>query len=417
MDRRDFLKSALALAALAPLAKLHAKAGADGDKSSDVVSEPGVTRRRYKETAMTLPLLGFGCMRLPRLSPDKPEIDFDTAAKMIDMAMKAGCNYFDTAYMYHNGLSERFLGEALKKYPRDSYYLTDKMPVWFAKTPGDIEKIFNEQLKRCQTEYFDFYLLHSLDENHWSEAQKLRACEFLDRMKKEGKITYLGFSNHASPETLRRFADAHKWDFAQIQMNYLDWEFSTSEEEYNILTERNIPVVVMESVRGGRLSNLTPELNAKLEAAQPGRSVSSWAFRWLMRHENVMVMLSGMSTMEQVEDNLKTFESDCALSDEQCAFLKEVAHEFKKSLTVPCTACRYCTDDCPQQLDIPGLLRVYNDYKYDGWWHKGMLKDFAEDKLPSNCLGCGTCTGHCPQGIDIPSYMKKLANLQETGKE
>ena len=179
MDRRDFLKSALTIAALAPLAKLHAKAEADGDKSSDIVSGPGVTRRRYRNTAMTLPLLGFGCMRLPRLSPEKPDIDAAVAAEMIDTAMKAGLNYFDTAYMYHNGLSERFLGKALKKYPRDSYYLADKMPVWFAKGPGDVERIFNEQLKRCQTEYFDFYLLHSLDENHWSEAQKLRACEFL----------------------------------------------------------------------------------------------------------------------------------------------------------------------------------------------------------------------------------------------
>ena len=183
MDRRDFLKNALVLAALAPLAKLHAKAGADGDKGSDIVTGSEVTRRRYKNTAMTLPLLGFGCMRLPRLSPDGPEIDAATAAKMIDTAMKAGCNYFDTAYMYHNGLSERFLGEALKKYSRDSDYLAEKMPVWFAKRPGDIERIFNEQLKRCRTEYFDFYLLHSLDENHWSIAQKLGACDFLEKKK------------------------------------------------------------------------------------------------------------------------------------------------------------------------------------------------------------------------------------------
>ena len=360
--------------------------------------------------------LGMGNMRLPSIGGGKGNspLDFSESARMIDAALKGGVNYFDTAYVYQGGESERCVGEAMKKYPRDSFYLATKFN--YGANP-DYKAVFAEQLQRLQTDHIDFYLIHCLLDSNIENYLNCGCIEYFEQMKKEGKITYLGFSNHASPETLRRFADAHKWDFAQIQMNYLDWEFSTSEEEYNILTERNIPVVVMESVRGGRLSDLTPELNAKLLAAQPDRSVSSWAFRWLMRHENVMVMLSGMSTMEQVEDNLKTFESDCALTDEQCAFLKEIAHEFKTGFTIPCTACRYCTDDCPQQLDIPGLLKVYNEYKYDGWWHKGMLKDFSDEKLPSNCIGCGTCTGHCPQGIDIPSYMKKLANLQETGKE
>ena len=360
--------------------------------------------------------LGMGNMRLPSIGGGKGNspLDFSESARMIDAALKGGVNYFDTAYVYQGGESERCVGEAMKKYPRDSFYLATKFN--YGANP-DYKAVFAEQLERLQTDHIDFYLIHCLLDSNIENYLNCGCIEYFEQMKKEGKITYLGFSNHASTETLRRFADAHKWDFAQIQMNYLDWEFSTSEEEYNILTERNIPVVVMESVRGGRLSSLTPALDAKLESAQPGRSVSSWAFRWLMRHENVMVMLSGMSTMEQVEDNLKTFESDCALTDGQCAFLKEVAHEFKKGFTIPCTACRYCTDDCPQQLDIPSLLKVYNDYKYDGWWYKGILKDFAEDKLPSNCIGCGTCTGHCPQGIDIPSYMKKLANLQETGKE
>ncbi|MBO4424200.1 MAG: 4Fe-4S dicluster domain-containing protein, partial [Spirochaetales bacterium] len=206
-------------------------------------------------------------------------------------------------------------------------------------------------------------------------------------------------------------------DFAQIQMNYLDWEFSTTEEEYNILTERNIPVIVMESVRGGRLSSLTPELDARLQEKQPGWSVSSWAFRWLMTHDNVLLMLSGMSTLEQVEDNLRTFEKDSALTPELSKFLIEIAHQFKKGFTVPCTACRYCTPHCPMQLDIPGLLKIYNDYKYERRWSKNALSAFEADKLPSNCIGCGSCAEYCPQSIDIPSFMKRLASLNETGKE
>ena len=240
--------------------------------------------------------------------------------------------------------------------------------------------------------------------------------EYFEQMKKEGKITYFGFSSHAQPDTLRRFADAYKWDFAQIQMNYLDWEFGTAKEEYDILTKRNIPVIVMESVRGGRLSSLTPELDARLQQAQPGWSVSSWAFRWLMTHDNVLVMLSGMSNMEQVEDNLHTFEKDNALDTEQVAFLKEITHEFKAGFTVPCTSCHYCTPGCPMKLDIPELLKVYNDYKYNRRWEDN-LKDVEPDKLPGNCIGCGSCTEHCPQNIDVPSYMAKLSKLHQSGQE
>ena len=222
MNRREFLKSALTVAAFVPVTRIAAREGADGNKTSDVTQGAQVTRRRYKNSALTVPLLGFGCMRLPLLAPDKPEIDRVTAKKMIDLAMKAGCNYFDTAYMYHDGQSERCLGELLQAYSRDSYYLTDKMPVWFAKDPAGIERIFNEQLKRCRTSYFDFYMLHSLDVVNWDLAQKRNAYEFLSRMKKEGKIRKLGFSFHDTPELLQKIVNAHEWDFAQIQLNYLD---------------------------------------------------------------------------------------------------------------------------------------------------------------------------------------------------
>ena len=360
--------------------------------------------------------LGMGNMRLPSLTGEKGNfpLDYSESARMIDAAIKGGVNYFDTAYVYQNGDSERCVGEAMKRYPRDSYYLATKFN--FRANP-DYRAVFAEQLERLQTDRIDFYLLHCMTERNIEDYLSCGCIEYFEQMKKEGKITYFGFSSHARPDTLRRFADAHKWDFAQIQMNYLDWEFSTAEEEYNILTERNIPVVVMESVRGGRLSSLTPQLDEELKKAQPTWSVSSWAFRWLMTHDNVLTMLSGMSTMEQVEDNLKTFEKDNALSKEQSDYIIDVAHRFKAGFTVPCTACRYCTPNCPMQLDIPSLLKVYNDYKYDGGWSNGYLKDFAEDKMPSCCVGCGTCVEHCPQNIEIPSYMAKLAKLKETGKE
>ena len=360
--------------------------------------------------------LGMGNMRLPSLGEDKwnSPINYPESHKMMETALKGGVNYFDTAYVYQKGDSERCVGQGMKGFPRDSFYLATKFNY---RANPDYKAVFEEQLKRLQTDHIDFYLLHCLLESNIDDYLNCGCIEYFEQMKKEGKIRYLGFSNHASPETLRRFADAHSWDFAQIQMNYLDWEFSTAEEEYNILTERNIPVVVMESVRGGRLSSLTPELDAKLKEAQPDWSVSSWAFRWLMTHENVIVMLSGMSTMEQVEDNLKTFNDGRALTKEQSDFLIDIAHKFKEGFSVPCTACRYCTPNCPQQLDIPAMLKVYNDYKYERRWDRGAFKDYDTDKLPSNCVGCGTCTEHCPQKIDIPSYMTKLAKLNETGKE
>ena len=410
MNRRDFLKSALTFAALAPLARLQAKAGADGDKSSDIVSGPGVTRRRYKNTAMTLPLLGFGCMRLPRLSPDQPAIDANTAAKMVDMAMRAGCNYFDTAYMYHNGLSERFLGEALKKYPRDSYYLTDKMPVWYAQTPGDLEKIFNEQLERCQTGYFDFYMLHSLDENNWSTAQKLRACEFLEGKKREGKIRKLGFSFHDKPELLRKIVAARPWDFAQIQLNYLDWELYRSREQYEILTEAGIPVVVMEPLRGGALATLSPDSAAILKKADPQASCAAWALRYVGSLPNVLCILSGMTLPEHVEDNLRTFSPFKPLTDNERQVLNEALTAYRKRLAIPCTACRYCMP-CPVGVEIPKIFGLYNQYKISGnrWLFKNNYNAIDEDSRASACVDCRRCTKHCPQKIDIPKFMRQIA--------
>ena len=362
-----------------------------------------------------LSLLGMGNMRLPSVEGKRGEfpIDYPQAHRMIDLAMKNGVNYFDTAYVYQNGDSERCVGQAMKRYPRDSFYLATKFNY---RANPDYRAVFKEQLERLQTDRIDFYLLHCMTERNIENLLSCGCMEFFDQMKKEGRIRYFGFSSHAKPETLRRFADAHDWDFAQIQLNYLDWEFGTTEEEYNILTGRNIPVIVMEPVRGGRLSSLTPELDAKLKSAQPDWSVSSWAFRWAMTHENVPVILSGMSTIDQVNDNLKTFGHENALNPEQVEFLRNITHEFKKGFTVPCTSCHYCTPNCPMKLDIPELLKVYNKYRYNRRWEDG-LKDAADADLPTNCISCGSCVEYCPQNIDIPSFMAKLSRLHTTGSE
>lgn len=410
MNRREFLKSAFAVAALAPVTRLAAKAGADGDKTSDVLQGRMITRRRYKNTAQTLPLLGFGCMRLPQLSPDGPEIDYGTVKQMIDRAMKAGCNYFDTAYMYHDGRSERCLGDLLKAYPRDSYYLTDKMPVWFARDAAGIERIFREQLERCRTDYFDFYMLHSLDSANWELAQKYKACEFLERMKKEGKIRRLGFSFHDSPEVLRKIVDAREWDFAQIQLNYLDWELYRSREQYEILTGAGIPVIVMEPLRGGALAALSPDASDILRKADPHSSNAAWAFRYVASLPNVLCVLSGMTLPEHVEDNIRTFSPLKPLTESERKTLDQALAAYRKRLAVPCTACRYCMP-CPAGVEIPKIFGLYNQYKISGnkWLFTNNYNVLPEDAKIASCVNCGKCTKHCPQKIQIPAVLRKIA--------
>lgn len=409
MNRREFLKGALTIAAFAPVTRLAAKEIPDGDKTSDTAEGAQVTRRRYKTSALTLPLLGFGCMRLPQLSPGKPDIDQATVKKMIARAMKAGCNYFDTAYMYHDGLSERCLGELLQEYSRGSYYLTDKMPVWFAKDAAGIERIFNEQLKRCRTSYFDFYMLHSLDTVNWEMTQKYKAYEFLARMKKEGKIRKLGFSFHDTPEVLQKIVNAHEWDFAQIQLNYLDWELYRSREQYEILTKAGIPVIVMEPLRGGSLASLSPDATEILRKTDPHSSNAAWALRYVASLPNVLCVLSGMTLPEHMEDNLRTFSPLKPLTDNERKVLEQALTAYRKHLAVPCTACRYCMP-CPVGVEIPKIFGLYNQYKISGnkWLFSNNYNAIPEDSQASACVSCGRCVKHCPQKINIPQELRKI---------
>ena len=363
-----------------------------------------------------LSALGLGAMRLPTL--EDGSIDVDLTEKMIDTAIDKGINYFDTAYPYHGGMSEIVVSKILKKYPRDSYYLATKYPGHQVMRDYNPAVIFEEQLKKCQVDYFDFYLLHNVAESSLSVYlnEEYGIIDYFLEQKRQGRIKHLGFSSHASPETLRSFLEIHgdKMEFCLIQLNYLDWSLQRADEKCRILKEYNIPVWVMEPVRGGRLVNKLPQ-SAKehLSSLRPDESVASWCFRWLMTLDNMGVILSGMSNMEQLLDNIKTFADDKPLSSEEIEVLYGIADSLKSS--VPCTACRYCVSSCPMGLDIPLLIEIYNDMRYAPGVNSGMKIEFMpEDKRPTACICCGTCIKTCPQNIDIPKVMIDLSNIMKT---
>ncbi|MGI5893241.1 MAG: aldo/keto reductase [Candidatus Merdivicinus sp.] len=369
-------------------------------------------KRTYKNTELKISLLGMGCMRLPKIDPDKNDIDYEKAQEIIDYAYAHGINYFDTAYGYHGGESETFVGHALKKYPRESFFLASKMPIWCAEKPEDVEKIFFEQLKKCQTEYFDFYLFHSQNAANFEKCQKFGVYEFLSKMKAEGKIRHLGFSFHDKPDVLRHICDTYTWDFAQIQLNYLDWEMQDAKQQYEILNEHGIPVIVMEPVRGGALANLCEESNEIFAEARPGKSVASWAIRYAATLPNVMTVLSGMSNMEQIQDNIATMTDFEPLTEADYATIEKAVAVFREKKTVPCTGCRYCMD-CPFGVEIPKMFKMYNDYAIHKDEHRywKSYHEQPESEWADKCQACGACMEQCPQHIQIPDKMAMIKEL------
>lgn len=367
-----------------------------------------VDRRKFKDTEVSL--LGLGTMRLPCKTALKrennPMIDYKKGQELVDLAYENGVNYFDTAYMYHVGKSEKFIGTALKKYPRDTYFLADKMPIWMCTKKSDVEKIFKKQLEKTGHDYFDFYLLHSLGKDNFEKCEKYGVYDFLLKMREEGKVKNIGFSFHGNLDDLHNIVAAHHWDFAQIQMNYLDWKNQDAEAQYNILTEAGIPVIVMEPVRGGQLADVSDEINDMFQKARPGKSAASWAMGFVASHSNVLTVLSGMNSVEQLNDNLATFTNFVPFSERELKICSNAEAMINKNDVIPCTGCDYC-GDCPKGVKISSIFAVYNKIKTGEYTIPQGKEEYAKiDGNCDDCIACGKCANHCPQGIEIPTLLK-----------
>ncbi len=360
----------------------------------------------------TSPVLGLGCMRLP--TKEDKSVDCEAVEKMVEYALSHGVNYFDTGYDYHSGESERVIGEVLSKYPRESFMLADKFPGYDPLKWRRVEKIFNEQLERCRVDYFDFYLFHNLSElnvNAYLDP-KYGIFDYLVQRKAEGQIKHLGVSVHGSTETLSRFLAAYgeHMDFVQIQLNYIDYEFQRADEKLALIKEYGLPVWVMEPLRGGKLCRPWPPFDRRILEMFPDMPPHEVAFRFLQGFPEVRLILSGMSSLEQLYENIEIFSRHSPLDDKGRGKLIALAREITSVGTVPCTGCNYCTEHCPAGLDIPKLIGYYNEHTFSGGGFivPSAIAALEREKRPSACLACGKCETFCPQGIKIPKILAEL---------
>ncbi len=370
---------------------------------------------------LKLSALGMGAMRLPVIDGDDSRIDEAAAKEMVGWAMEHGINYYDTAWGYHDGKSETVMGSLLAEYPRESFYLATKFPGYDLSNMDKVEEIFEEQLKKCKVEYFDFYLFHNVCEMN-IDAYLDRShgiYEYLMKQKEAGRIRHLGFSAHGSREVIERFLEAYGKDmeFCQLQINYLDWNFQDAKGKVELLKQHNIPVWVMEPLRGGRLASLAETEEAKLKTLRPDETVPAWAFRFLQSIPEVTMILSGMSNLEQLKQNIRTFEKDSPLNDQEMETLLTIADGMVKKKSLPCTACHYCVSHCPQELNIPELLSLYNEHCFTegGFIAPMALAAYPQEKLPSACIGCRSCEAVCPQQIKISEAMSDFAEKLNLG--
>ena len=360
---------------------------------------------------MKLSGLGMGAMRLPVIDGDDSRIDETKTQAMVDYAMEQGVNYYDTAWGYHDGHSETVMGKALSRYPRESYFLATKFPGYDLSNMGRVDEIFEKQLEKCGVEYFDFYLFHNVCEMNIDAYldEKYGIHEYLMKQKAAGRIRHLGFSAHGNLDVMKRFLDAYGKDmeFCQIQLNFLDWTFQDAKEKAELLKEWNIPVWVMEPLRGGKLAKLADEDEKALKALRPEESIPAWAFRFLQSVPGVTMVLSGMSSLQQMQENIRTFAEDKPLNEKERYTLLQIADGMVKKIVLPCTACHYCTSHCPQGLPIPELLALYNEHCFTegGFIAPMALAAYPEEKRPNACIGCRSCEAVCPQQIKISEAM------------
>lgn len=373
-------------------------------------------KRKMENLGAETGLLGFGCMRFP--TTEDGRIDEARAEKMLDMAYEAGVNYFDTAYPYHDGASEPFVGKVLNKYDRNTYYLATKLPVWLVEKEEDVERIFHEQLERLQKDYVDFYLLHALDKERWEKIKELKMVETCERLQREGKIRNLGFSFHDNYEVFEEILTSRKWDFCQIQYNYMDTEEQAGDKGYALTEKLGVPLVIMEPIRGGSLAGFSEDIEEMFHALDKEKSIASYALRWVASHPNVKVVLSGMSTEEQAADNLKTFGDFKPLTAEENKTIDKVVQTLRARVQNGCTGCAYCMP-CPAGVNIPKNFKLWNQYhiyqRYEtvkfGW--EGM----EEKERALNCIKCGKCETVCPQHLSIRENLERVQKDMEEARE
>ncbi len=372
---------------------------------------------------LKLSALGMGCMRFPMCEDNNAEIDIASVKKMFKYAIDNGINYFDTAWGYHNGKSETVVGEVLHDYPRESYYLATKFPGYDTNNMSKVEEIFEKQLEKCRTDYFDFYLFHNVCEKNIDGYlnSEYGIYDYLMKQKRLGRIRHLGFSTHGNFDTMRRFLDAYGKDmeFCQIQLNWLDWTFQNAKEKVELISSYNIPVWVMEPVRGGSLANLLPSYEKRLKALRPNATPAEWAFRFIQGIPEVTLTLSGMSNFEQLKENIETFQNEKTLTEEENGTLLDIAKRMTSKDTLPCTSCRYCTEKCPMELDIPWLVELYNEHVYSkgGFIAPMAMESLDKNKTPSACVGCRACETVCPQNIKISEMMTKFTEKLKTDSD
>ena len=364
---------------------------------------------------LQLSALGMGAMRLPVIDKNDEKIDEEATAKMVKYAIEEGINYFDTAWGYHGGHSELVMGKVLSEYPRESFYLASKFPGYDLANMPKVEEIFEKQLEKCRVSYFDFYLFHNVCEMNINEYldEKYGIFEYLMKQKEDGRIRHLGFSAQGSREVMKRFLEAYgeHMEFCQIQLNYVDWKFQEADAKVKLLKEYGIPVWVMEPLRGGTLASLSEENTEKLKALRPEEKTPAWAFRYLQTIPEVVVTLSGMSNYEQLEENIHTFENEKPLDPKEMETILGIADSMVNG--VPCTSCHYCTSHCPQGIDIPSMLKLYNEHSFTGGGFIAPMALMAvpEDKQPSACVGCRSCEAVCPQQIKISEVLEDFSGM------